>query len=111
MKLTGDNGVEVLYLSFSYDDIPDDADGAAAPPPTTSRFDDLRKAKAKRSAARSDAARKAPRVLRNNEHLDGGRNERLRLDRAKQQYLGDSRRDDSVDGNSEADKIDEGGLS
>ncbi len=111
MKLTGDNGVEVISLSFSYDDIPDDANRASTTPPSKSRFDDLRKAKAERSAARSNAAREAARVLRDDKHHDGGGNERVRLDRAKQQYLGNRGGDDSVDLNRKANEIDEGRLS
>ncbi len=111
MRLTGDSGNEVLSLSISYDDIPDDADGATAPPPTTNRFADFRKAKAERSAARSDAARETSRVLREDRHHDRGGDERVRLDRAKQQYLGGSRGNDSLDVDRKTDPSDEGGLS
>ncbi len=108
MRLTGDSGDEVLSLSISYDDIPDDADGTAAPSSTTNRFADFRKAKAERSAARSHAAREASRVLRDDKHLDRGGDERVRLDRAKQQYLGSGRSDDRVDVDREADPTDKG---
>ena len=111
MRLTGDSGDEVLSLSISYDDIPDDANGASAPPSPTSRFDDFRKAKAERSAARSNASRKATRVLRDNSHHDRSGDERLRLDRAKQQYLGGGGRDDRRDLDSKTDPNDQGGLS
>lgn len=111
MRLTGDSGDEVLSLSFSYDDIPNDANRTAIAPAPTSRFDDFRKAKAKRSAARSDAASKATRILRDDKHIDRGGDERVRLDRAKQQYLGSGRGDDRVNGDRKADPLDEGGLS
>ncbi len=110
MRLTGANGDEVLYLSISYDDIPDDANRTATPLEATSRFDDFRKAKAERSAARGHAARKAARVLRDNANHDGSGDERVRLDRAEQQYLGGGGRDNRRNGDSQTDPSDEGRL-
>lgn len=111
MRLTGDSGREVLSLSISYDDIPDDASGTTTTPAPTNRFADFRKAKVERSAARSNAARETTRVLRDDKHRDSGGNERIRLDRAKQQYLGGTRSGDRVDVDRKTDPSDEGGLS
>lgn len=111
MKLTGGPEGETLFLSIRYDDIPDDAERAPVQPTPTSRFDDLRKAKAKRSNTRSDVARKAAGVLRNNTDNHSRRNERVRLDRAKQQYLGAPQCDDRRNEHGQADEADSGGLS